>query len=139
VLLGQLGPKWNAYLHATRLHGHQFRSEMIHQPLPRETFLNAPRKLRILRLKSWFFFHAAEYNSAVRTSAPPATAADSSTLFFRRLFPIDPFPGISKKKSSIYTVECLQDLDIFLLTGGLFRLTVGSLLFPSRIPIGAAF
>jgi hypothetical protein len=55
---------------------------MLHQPLPRETLLNAPRKLRILRFKSWFFFHAAEYNSAVGTSARPASAVDSLTLCF---------------------------------------------------------
>jgi hypothetical protein len=29
---------------------------MLHQPLPREALLNAPRKLRILRFKSCFFF-----------------------------------------------------------------------------------
>jgi hypothetical protein len=72
---------------------------MLHQPLPRKTLLNASRKLRILRLKSWFFFHAAEYNSAVGTSARRASAVDSLTLCFQRLFPIDPFPGISKKQA----------------------------------------
>jgi hypothetical protein len=42
---------------------------MLHQPLPREALLNAPRKLRILRFKSCFFFHASEYTSPLETAA----------------------------------------------------------------------
>jgi hypothetical protein len=64
MLLRQFRTKRNSNLHPTGLKRNQLRPQMLHQPLPVETIPHAPLIMRIQYLKSRFFGHAPEYNSA---------------------------------------------------------------------------
>jgi hypothetical protein len=65
VLLSEFFPEGNANLAFSRTQRGQFRSEMLHQALSRETFANPPLEICVNRLVFWFGTHDSQFDAIV--------------------------------------------------------------------------